>query len=499
MDSSGRGRGRSSYSGIGFPALQTNISYGSRAERERTHARHRHGHRDDGNSSSSEDEESLSPAEGMTAVLKTHTLGEDGKTGDEMNNVGTPAISESIGKPAVPVNPGMACDIKNLYSGREDRRGRYQWEETVPKNNKPVENAETAKYALLVRNVKVYNNPRKTLSIHSIVVQSPLLKRLLQKVLKDYPRLSLNLRTMEFTGKFEPIIHRWAKLQENIAKLDDSLDEGRETKKHAELLFSTLKTEFSDVIDNSQDMMSKGVITFELLWTIFQPSALIYSRQDGQDVALKLISTKYGLDENGTPILILVGKYVDWDGTRFGTNKSTTMINKYTGTRKINSLAAFPFDHHPKKDDMTQRLLERGARFEALAGCHYKQYSGIGWRSNQYGGQDKFSIKGRVVIDTGTWNRLNANYAVFLQPLLQKEPKMRDLDGEDSGGDTECDDDDMEMDDGGIPLDGHFMDEDSAMTRPALTTDQKMICTALVRGYSLKTKVRISHLSTHQR
>lgn len=479
MNFSGRGRGRATFS---------ETTYSMRAERDHMYERHRR-HRDGGDTSSSEEEDSASAAEGMTGAVKTHTLGENGVTGDE-----TPATSESIEEPVVPVDPGMACNIKNLYSGREDRHGRYQWKETMPKNNKPVENAETAKYALLVRNVKVYNNPRKTLSIHSIVVQSPLLKRLLQKVLRDYPHLSLNLRTLEFSGKFEPIIHRWAKLQKLMANLDDSSEEGRETKKHAELLFSVLKTEFSEVIENSQDMMSKGVITFDLLWTIFQPAALVYSRQDGQDIALKLVSTKYSVDQHGTPILILIGKYVDWDGSRFGTNKSTLQIKTYTGTRKIGSLAAFPFDFHPQKDDMTQRLLERGAKFEALAGCHYKQYSGIGWKSNQYGGKDKTNIKGRVMIDTGTWNRLNADYAVFLQPLVQKEPRIRDHDDEDSADDTESDDDDMDVDDGGIPLDGHFMDEDSTATRPALTTDQKMICTALVRGYSLKTKVSFAPL-----
>lgn len=465
-----------------------------RANRDSMYVRLRRTRRDDGHSSSSEDEESADAAEGMTGVVKTHTIGENGQTDDEKDELVTPATSESIEDPR-PIEPGMACNTKNLYSGREDRHGRYQWKETIPKNNKPVENAETAKYALLVRNKKVYNNPRKTLSIHSIVVQSPLLKRLLQKVLKDYPSLSLNLRTLEFAGKFEPIIHRWAKLQETIAKLDDS-DEDRETKKHASLLFSVLKTEFSDVIDSSQDMMSKGVITFDLLWTIFQPAALVYSRQDGQDIALKLLNTKYSVDQNGTPILILTAKCVDWDGSRFGTNKTITQIKMYTGTRKISSLAVFPLDFHPEKDDMTQRLLERGAKFEALAGCHYKQYSGIGWKMNQYGGKDKFNIKGRVMIDTGSWNRLNANYAVFVQPLIQKEPGMRDLDGEGSGGENECDDDDIEVDDGGIPLDGHFMDEDSAANRPALTTEQKMICTALIRGYSLKTKVSFSPSNT---
>lgn len=278
--------------------------------------------------------------------------------------------------------------------------------------------------------------------------------------------------------------------QENVAKLDCSSEEGRETKNHAELLFSVLKTEFSDVIDNYQTMMSKGVITFKLLWTIFQPSVLVYSRKEGQEIALKLVSINYSGDQNGNEILVLVGEYVDWDGTRFGTNNLVLQIKMFTGTRKISSLAAFPFDYHPQKDDMAKRLLERGAKFEALAGCHYKQYSGIGWRPNQYGGKDKFSIKGRIMVDAGNWHRLNANQTVFLQPLIQEKPKIRNRDGEDSDGDTEFDDDDdMEVDDGGIPLDGHFIDEDNVASRPALTTEQKMICTALVWGYSLKTKV----------
>lgn len=241
--------------------------------------------RNDEYSSSSEDDEY---GEGMNGIIKKVVIGDEHdegttKTGDEKDELATPATSDSVQEVS---EPGMACSVKNLYSGKEDKRGRYQWQETIPKNNKPVENAQTAKYALLVRNTKVYNNPRKTLSVHSIVIQSPLLKRLLQKVLKDYPGLSLNLRRLEFTGKFESLIHRWGRLQEEIAKLDDSSDNGRETKKHAELLFSVLKTEFNDVIDSSQDMMSKGVITFEHLWTIFQPASLIYTRQDGQDTAL---------------------------------------------------------------------------------------------------------------------------------------------------------------------------------------------------------------------
>ncbi|TID15879.1 P-loop containing nucleoside triphosphate hydrolase protein [Venturia nashicola] len=93
------------------------------------------------------------------------------------------------------------------------------------------------------------------------------------------------------------------------------------------------------------------------------------------------------------------------------------------------------------------------------------------------------------MINKGTWNRLNAGSAVFLQPLVHKGPQIRDHDGEESASDSGCDDTDLEVCNGGIPLDGHFIQKDSAVDRPALTTERKMICTALLRGYSLTTKM----------
>jgi SpoVK/Ycf46/Vps4 family AAA+-type ATPase len=57
------------------------------------------------------------------------------------------------------------------------------------------------------------------------------------------------------------------------------------------------------------------------------------------------------------------------------------------------------------------------------------------------------------------------------------------------GGDDEYDEG-YDQDDGGMPVDGFFADEeDSESKRIILTEEQKMICTPLVRGYALKEKV----------
>jgi len=55
-----------------------------------------------------------------------------------------------------PKMAGMSVGLKHLYSGKEDKRGRFQWQTTVPEDvGKPAEDAETQKWALIVRHVKV--------------------------------------------------------------------------------------------------------------------------------------------------------------------------------------------------------------------------------------------------------------------------------------------------------------------------------------------------------
>lgn len=430
---------------------------------------------------SSDEEDSEAPQNGLKSVLNGEL---NGITGEEEKE--TP-------EPLDPKEVGMSCGYKNLYSGKEDRRGRFQWQDTIPTDvGKPAEDAETAKWALLVRNVKVWNDPRKTLAIHSIVVQSPLLKTLLGRVLEGYPGVTVGLRRLEFSGKFEPLIHRWAELEEAIKSLDkqkteDEDEEAKKTKDHAELLYNILHKEFKTLIEESQDMMKNGVMTYEYLWTVFQPGHFVYARQDGQDTALKLHNTRYGSDRNGNPCFWVSGKYVDWDGSRFGTNKLNLSIYPYTGTRKIGQLAAYPLDYHSDKDALRERLIERGEKVEAFSGSHYKAYHGVAWNRDAFGNKDKHNIKGRIVIDTYGWNKFNPNWSVFVTPLNQKEANNDGQVEDDDDGDDMFDPGDEDAG-GGMPMDGMFADEDGEATRVKLTTEQKMICTPLLRGYALKNK-----------
>ena len=293
--------------------------------------------------------------------------------------------------------PGMKTGIKDLYSGKEDKKGRYQWQETIPEDlGVAVENDKTAKWSLLVRHVKVYGDASKVLTIHSIVVQSPLLKKLLGGVLKNYPGITCDLNRLAFSGPFEPLVHRWTELQAAISKIGDETEDERTTKQHAELFQNILVKEFKDLIETSQDMKNKRVMTYELLWTLFQPGSIVFTRQDGQETALQLQSTRYGQDAGGNPCFWIVGKFVDWDGSSFGHSQINLSIPVFTGTRNIAQLRAFPLEYHPKAAEVRERLIERGSKVEELAGVNYKAYDGIAWHWGEFGSKNKYQVKGRV-------------------------------------------------------------------------------------------------------
>jgi hypothetical protein len=91
----------------------------------------------------------------------------------------------------------------------------------------------------------------------------------------------------------------------------------------------------------------------------------------------------------------------------------------------------------------------------------------------------------QIVIDTYGWNRFNPSFPVFNTAFTQKDTVLRTYDqgGEDSGGE------DYDGGEDSMPLDGHFADEEDATKHVPLTEEQKLICSPLLRGYSLKSKL----------
>ena len=332
-------------------------------------------------------------------------------------------------EPDAEISIGMRCDVKNLYQSEPDEDGDRTWTEKYPSYiEEPSENSETLRYALIIRNRKSRDSHKK-LEIDSIIVQSPVLKKILGTVLDDYPGVTTGLDRLEFDAPFEPFVHRWERLEKARKAEHDP-----EAKSHLDLLWSTLEFQLRDTLRKKADHVAHGVITIKSIWTIFEPGCLVFMIDGGRERLLRFTSGDFDRCDN----YILACSYVDWDGERFGMENESIKVSCFKGTAPITGLRAYPIKHHPRKSELKERLTERGRVFKGLKGYHYKLYKGIG--IDKFG--VKYNVDSRIVIDTDSFNRFNSNSLVRLN---------------------------------------RFEDQD-------LSADQLLMCSAFLRGYSLKDK-----------
>lgn len=129
----------------------------------------------------------------------------DKPNGSHSKSTNGPTTNGNAAKPT-PLDPkdvGMTVGLKQLYSGDEDKRGRFIWQTEVPKDlGKVAEDAESEKWAIIVRRARIYGDPKRVLALHSIVIQSPFLKEVLKNVLKGYPGVTSSLKRLEFSGRY---------------------------------------------------------------------------------------------------------------------------------------------------------------------------------------------------------------------------------------------------------------------------------------------------------
>ena len=361
---------------------------------------------------------------------------------------------------------GSISQIRNLYEARHTRRA-LPWTAQYPDDlEAPLENAESAQYALLVRYKKCYDM-RKELQLDSIVVQSPLLKSVLGSVLRNYPGITTSLERLEFSAPFQPFVHRWERLTEARRQQNDP-----ETCEHLGLLWNVLEAELLETIREKSDLVANGVVTFDAIWTIFEPGSLVFHQVEGQDRIYKFKSGNYQNTTCGR-FFRMQCEFVDFDGDKFGAGSDTISIPSFAGTAAIIKLPAYPVDRHVNCDLLKKRLLDRGRRFEAYKGYHYKAYHGVAIGQGAFG-PIRYNVNSRIIIDTQGHNRFNPNRKVNLSQLTSND-----------NGSTEDTDSDYDVEELGD-------DEEAEATlftdSQRLSGDQLLTCVSSLRGYSLRDK-----------
>lgn len=412
-------------------------------------------------------------------------LKKEDKVAEEIVKGKSSAPDEEDKKEDQPEIPkGSISEAKPLYS-KKDNDGHYQWVTEEPTDVvDAAENKETARYAFLMRKKKSYDS-RKKYDIDSIIVQSPWLKKSLGTVLEDYPGITTNLERLVFRAPFHPFVHRWTRLAELLEK--DEFEEDLE-RDHLRLFHDVIFEELQNAIAAKVDLVKNGVITFEYLWTIFEPETLVYSISDGKECVFMLNSSVQATDQKrGLDFLNLEVWAVDWDGTKFGRNNTSLANYEFAGTTPITSLQAYPLDFHPDKEQLIARLVLRGKLFEQFAGYHYQAYKGV---ALGYGrcGMIRHNVESRIIIDCEAHNRFLPNYAVYFSALTKRNKGNRNkmIDEDADGGLSDFGE--IFFDNDSLYLGTPNSDDACKPKHRPLTSEELLLAVPYVRGYAIKTK-----------
>lgn len=287
---------------------------------------------------------------------------------------------ESAGKPELELpapeisteqqaSEGSECAIQTLYEGPPKCDCCKNWVEEYPDDLRKAvdEQPKTKKKALVVR-MRKNHGEGKPLVLDSIVVQSSSLKKTLGEVFEGYSGIMTSLKKVVFKSPFHPFYYRW-KLFTRI--LERQKREDPTAAAYSQLLYDMLNAELGDVMAEIDDLIHQRVMTYPLLWALFEPGMRIVATAGSHEHFFIIDNCEYA-----SSYLCVTAKFVDWDGERFGYANGKLHIGQYAGTRAITELNVFPESFHPSKDEAKAEAIARGQRFRDLRDFHYMAYSG---------------------------------------------------------------------------------------------------------------------------
>lgn len=325
-------------------------------------------------------------------------------------------------------------------------------------------------------------------------INSQHLKDLLKEAIGSYPGVSLDTKDITLTQPCRLLYHYLPEIKQHGEKFEA----GSEAAAHYRVLLNHINEEFDETIQEADNLREQGVMSYQHLWTVFKPKSIAFARVLGQIQAFRVQDSFYVCGQN--PRMALNLQQVDFDGKRFGHRTEQLCIPAYLGAVAINKLDVVPRIFFPHVEEVEQRLIARGRRFEQYAGIHFAEHAAVAlehvYNSNR-GCYDinRVHISERVVIDCATHHRLNPELAKSVSAfddeamVLVKDTQINNNDGYDSDNESynSYDSDNDSEDNSPGRLDRDLMPSQKQTFKP-LTDAQCLLASALVHGFSFTHK-----------
>lgn len=257
----------------------------------------------------------------------------------------------------------------------------------------------------------------------------------------------------------------------------------RSTLEHLDLLLDFIRTAYASTTERLGPLLEKRQITYKLLWTLFKPNTLAYTKcfGTGQPQCVKYEFGERKKTKDGVEYFHVKARYLDFDGKVLGETSSEHAIEKFRGAKAITALELFPLKYHPGEEYMRTQLSEHGRKFLSMMDIHLREYEGKAFYIEK-GRVVEIFIKSRVVVDAAYFQEENPNYT---RPAIKESnrgpppPSSWTFIGLDDGDET------------GKEL---SQVKDNGMDPSEVEGDDLLVCSLTVPGFSLGTSRWGEHL-----
>ncbi|KAF5643327.1 AAA family ATPase [Fusarium sp. NRRL 25303] len=323
-------------------------------------------------------------------------------------------------------DPSFGADtvIQTLYEGKHSDPGRNNWDwQDYPPKQMPTAIAKARdRVAIKVYKIKDIQkgaiSNRYPLKYHQVDIQNPLLVSAIEPILK---KENLHLDVHDIAVFKEPFRPLWF-CQDEIRDLYRNTKKEYPLKGYLQLLLRVFDEIFRDLKIKRRNLLDKDLIDFRTAWTLFPRDSTAYSYGMNSEFIAKVDGTEYDTNE-GVMQLVLTAKVMAFNGEEFIWRKKSLAINEFAGNKPIRELRHYPFEMHPEKDAIEQRLVSRGRKVLDLQGLTYCSYNGIALHPGE-SGVEKHNVECRILVDVVGYNK----YHLAQGKRENKDPEIEVVD-----------------------------------------------------------------------
>ncbi|CAP67139.1 uncharacterized protein PODANS_1_21540 [Podospora anserina S mat+] len=272
---------------------------------------------------------------------------------------------------------------------------------------------------------RMMEDPGVTVNVHAtkIVVGSQALLKALRMVVRYYPQLDLEGRSLELDEPYAVIGHHLEELEslrgdigaekhapDSIPRVasepgaDDDEDLNAKAGEHLGLLLDYLHANvYKDRIPAERSLHQRNLCTFEMLWLLFKPGTTVYVEFRGNlaaHVVQSVVSDAAILSDPKqrlTPYKIRLWS-LTYDGRFVGRSSTEVVLPPFGGERAITSLKVFPCEYFDKSDGgkTKRRLEENGKKWYNLLLGKQVRYRGELFDKGSLEARDSLRMRERI-------------------------------------------------------------------------------------------------------